>query len=98
MPFMKFRLTQLYKLIITDPKQILQWFVNSITYLLPKPEKTNNPKLLSYYLLTTMYKILASILTEYTYSFLIDRGLFPDKQKGCKRVSYGCKDQLLMNK
>ena len=43
-----------------------------------------------------MYKILTSILTEY--SFLIDSGLFPDKQKRCKRGSYGCKDQLLINK
>ena len=45
-----------------------------------------------------MYKILASILTNYTYSFLIDSGLFPDEEKGCKRGSCGCKDQLLINK
>ena len=45
-----------------------------------------------------MYKILTSILTEYTYSFLIDRGPYPDEQKGCKRGPYGCKDQLLINK
>ena len=45
-----------------------------------------------------MYKILTSISTEYTYSFLIDSGQFPDEQKGCKRGSYGCKDQLLINK
>ena len=48
--------------------------------------------------LTTMYKILTSILTEYTYSFLIDSGLFLDEQKGRKRGSYGYKDQLLINK
>ena len=45
-----------------------------------------------------MYEILISILTEYTYSFLIDSGLFPVKQKGFKRRSYGCKDHLLINK
>ena len=45
-----------------------------------------------------MYKIITSILTEYTYSFLIDTGIFPDEQKGCKRGSYICKDQLLINK
>ena len=44
-----------------------------------------------------MYNIVTSILTEYTYSFLIDSGLFPDEQKGCKGGSYGCKDQLLIN-
>ena len=45
-----------------------------------------------------MYKILISILTEYTYSFLIDSGLFPDEQKGCKYWSYSCKNQLLINR
>ena len=89
------RLTQLYNLIITDPKQIPQWLVNSITYLLPKSDETNNRPITC---LTTMYKILTSILTEYTYSFLIHSGLFPDEQKGYKRGSYGCKDQLLINK
>ena len=93
------RLTQLYNFIITDQKQISQWLVNGITYLLPGSDETNNPK--NYRpitCLTTMYKILTSILTEYTYSFLIDSGLFPDEQKGCKRGPYGCKDQLLINK
>ena len=45
-----------------------------------------------------MNKILTSILTKHIYSFLIDSGLFPDEQKGCKRGSYGRKDQLLINK
>ena len=45
-----------------------------------------------------MYKILTSILTKYTYSFLNDSSLFPIEQKGCKRGSYNCKDQLLINK
>ena len=45
-----------------------------------------------------MYKILTSILTEYRYSFLIDSGLFPDEQKGCKYWSYSCKNQLLINR
>ena len=93
------RLTQLYNLVITGAKQIPQWLANGITYLLPKSDETNNPK--NYHpitCLTTMYKILTSILTEYTYSLLIDSGLFPDEQKGCKRRSYGCKDQLLINK
>ena len=38
------------------------------------------------------------MLAECTYSFLIDSGLFSDEKKGCKRKSYGCKDQLLINK
>ena len=58
-------------------------------------DETNNPKNhcpITY--LTTTYKIL----TEYTYSFLLDSGLFPDERKRWKRGSYDCKDQLLINK
>ena len=45
-----------------------------------------------------MYKILTFILTERTYTFLDENELLPTEQKGCKRGSYGCKDQLLINK
>ncbi|KAL9987105.1 hypothetical protein ACROYT_G001355 [Oculina patagonica] len=45
-----------------------------------------------------MYKILTSIIAERTYTFLSEHQLLPSEQKGCKRGSYGCKDQLLINK
>lgn len=39
-----------------------------------------------------MYKILNFVLTGCMY------GCLNDKQKGCKRVLYKCKDQHLFNK
>ena len=67
--------------------------------LIPKSDETNNLKnCRPTTCLTTMYKILTSILTQYTYSFLTDSSLFPDEQKGCKCGSCGCKDQVLTNK
>ena len=38
------RLTQLYNLVISDPKQIPKWFIKGITNLLPESDETNNPK------------------------------------------------------
>ena len=38
------RLTQLYNLVITDQKPILQWLVSGITCLLPKSNETSNSK------------------------------------------------------
>ena len=78
---------------MTDPKQKPPWLVNGITYLWPNSDETNNTK--NYWpiaYLTTIYKILTSIITEYTYSFLIDSALFPYKQKKCNGGSYGYKD------
>ena len=45
-----------------------------------------------------MYKIVASVITARTYNFLDSNNILPTEQKGSKRGSYGCKDQLLLNK
>ena len=42
-----------------------------------------------------MYKILTSVIKERTCSFLLEHQLLPT---GCRRRSYGCKEQLLINK
>ena len=47
--------------------------------------------------LLTTYKILTSILTDRMYAFMEANKLFPLEQTGCKKGSYGCKDQLLIN-
>ena len=80
------RLTQLYNLVITDPKQIPTWLVNGITYLLPESDETNNPK---------NYRPITCLTTMQP---PVSQYLFLDEQKGCKRGSYGCKDQLLITK
>ena len=41
---------------------------------------------------------MTSILTERMYTFLEQNSILPNEQKGCKINSYGCKDQLLINK
>ena len=45
-----------------------------------------------------MYKILTSILSATSDSHLVNYNLLPSEQKGCRKGSYGCKDQLLINK
>ena len=45
-----------------------------------------------------MHKTLTSIVTERTYSILDANNVLPSEQKGCKKVSYGYKDQLWINK
>ena len=62
-----------------------------------KNKQTNIPK--NYRPMTclsTMYEILTSIVTERTYNYLDTKNIL--EQKGYKKGSYGCKDQLLINK
>ena len=44
------------------------------------------------------YKLLRSVLKDRTYSHLEQNDLFAIEQKGCRFGSYGCKDQLMINK
>ena len=78
---------------------MLEWLTDSLTILLLKTEETKNPK--NYRPITripTMYKVLTFILANRTYTFLSEHQLLPSEQKGCKRESNGCKDELLANK
>ena len=72
--------------IIENPADCLRWVTQGITYLLPKTEETQNSKdpiTRPITCLTTMYKILTSIITERTYTFLDQNNLSPKEQKGC---------------
>ena len=92
-------LTHHLNVLIENPEDIPDWLTEGVTYLLPKSEDTKNPK--NYRpitCLTTMYKLLTSILTERMYVYLENNSILPNEQKGCKRNSYGCKDQLLIDR
>lgn len=47
--------------------------------------------------LSSTYKLIAPLLTKCTYTFLDENNIVPLKQKVCRRGSYGCKDQLMIN-
>ena len=84
---------------IEHPDSLPVWFTTAKTYLLPKTADTENPK--NYRpiaCLSTSYKVLTSIITERSYTHIAKNNILPEEQRGCVRNSYGCKDQLLINK
>uniref|UniRef100_H2ZUK8 Reverse transcriptase domain-containing protein n=1 Tax=Latimeria chalumnae TaxID=7897 RepID=H2ZUK8_LATCH len=84
---------------ISMKESMPEWFTEGLTFLLPKSSKTRGPK--NYRPITrlpTMHKVLTSIITERIYQQLITNNILPLEQKGCRKGSYGCKDQLLINK
>ena len=88
-----------YNKIILNPEETPSWLTQGLTYLLPKSAETKSPK--NYKPITclpTLCKILTATLTEKTYMFLEENNLLPHEQKDCKRGTYGCKDQLIINK
>ena len=92
-------ITNCYNRAIANPETNPQWSTQGITYLIPKSRETNIPQ--NYRPITCLsaiYTILISIVTERTYNFLGTNNILPSEQKGCKKGSYECKDQLLINK
>ena len=92
-------LAKAYNIVIQEPEKTPAWLTVGRTILLPKTKETRAPN--NYRPITclpTMYKLLTSMVAERIYEFLHERDLFPKEQKGCKKGSYGCKDQLLINK
>ena len=61
-------------------------------------KKTQLPIAIAIACLSTSYKVLTSILTERSYTHILKNDIIPEEQRGCARNSYGCKDQLLINK
>ena len=94
-----FTFTRLLNEIMENPEKAPKWMCKGTTFLLAKSNDTKDPK--NYRPITclsTTYKLLTSMLTDKTYSHLEQNDLFPLEQKGCRRGSYGCKDQLMINK
>ena len=90
-------MTNCFNKTITNPETKPKWFTQGIKYLLPKSNKTNihkNHRPIT--CLSTMYKILTSIVIGRTYNFLDANNILPSEQKGSKKICYGCKYQLLI--
>ena len=92
-------LTNVYNNILKNPEQTPEWLTKGVTFLIPKSEDTENPKNYSpISCLPNMYKVLTSFITKRAYIFLESNNLLHEVQRGCRHRSYGCKDQLLINK
>ena len=88
-----------YNQAIEHPENLPNWFTTTQTYLLAKNNDKENPK--NYRpiaCLSISYKVLTSILTERSYSYMIKNNILPEKQRGCARNSYEYKDQPIINK
>ena len=85
--------------IFENPKNISTWICKGHTFRIPKCEETTDSK--NYRPITcllTTYKLLTSIMAERVHKYLEENKIFPLEQKGCRKGSCGCKDQLLVDR
>lgn len=83
---------------INDPECMPEYLTRGKTYMLPKDNDTKNPaKYRPITCLNTTYKLLTGILTDRLYAHLTRNGVLAEEQKGCRRGSKGCKEQVLLD-
>lgn len=66
--------------------------------MIPKDSDHNNPA--NYRPITclqTIYKILTSCISELIYDHLAQNNIMAEEQKGCRKHSQGCKEQLIID-
>lgn len=88
-----------YMDILRQPQNMPDFMAKGITYLLPKSEQnTQDPaKYRPITCLPTIYKLLTAIISDKIYQHLQKNNLLDEEQKGCRRGSRGCKEQLVID-
>ncbi|XP_054745905.1 putative mediator of RNA polymerase II transcription subunit 24 [Anastrepha obliqua] len=84
--------------IIDQPQTLQEFLTIGKTYIKPKNNETTNPS--NYRPITclpTLYKIITSTISSKIETHLTQQNVITDEQKGCKKNSQGCKEQLIID-
>jgi hypothetical protein len=84
--------------IIQTPELMPDYLNEGITYLKCKSDNTADPK--NYRPITclnTLFKIITSCISYRVEKFLTANQILTEQQKGCKKFSQGCKEQLIID-
>ena len=87
------------KNVITRKTEIPDWLITTKTILISKNKETKNEQnYCQIAIQNSMYNIYTSILAEFITDHCTENYLITEEQAAGKRGSWGCTDQLLVNK
>ncbi|KAL0810285.1 hypothetical protein ABMA28_010444 [Loxostege sticticalis] len=84
---------------IQDPQTIPDYIMTGTTFMIPKDlsDTTNPAKYRPITCLQTIYKIISSCITDLVYNHIESNQILAEQQKGCRKFSQGCKEQLTID-
>lgn len=83
---------------IKSPDTMPHYISQGITHMIAKDNDLSNPaKYRPITCLQTIYKIITSCISRLVSKHLTHNGLLAEEQKGCRKFSQGCKEQLLID-
>lgn len=93
------KLARTFTKLLACPEEMPQFMTQGITYLLPKTTHVSEDpsKYRPITCLPTVYKIFTSIIANKIYHHVDNNNLLDEEQKGCRKNSRGCKEQLIID-
>lgn len=83
---------------IEEPQSIPHHLTTGVTYLIPKGSRSSNPaRYRPITCLNTFYKLLTSCVSKILEDHCNGNSILAEQQKGCKKGSLGCKEQLIID-
>ncbi|CAK1589159.1 unnamed protein product [Parnassius mnemosyne] len=84
---------------IKTPELLPSYITLGTTYMLPKDrsDSKNPAKYRPITCLQNIYKIITSCLSQLIYKHAISQNILAEQQKGCRKGSLGCKEQLIID-
>ncbi|PZC73245.1 hypothetical protein B5X24_HaOG209892 [Helicoverpa armigera] len=84
---------------IQSPHLLPAYITQGVTYMIPKDinDTVNPAKYRPITCLQTLYKILTACISEVMYTHLTTHNILAEQQKGCRKNSQGCKEQLIID-
>ncbi|XP_050549514.1 uncharacterized protein LOC126910674 [Spodoptera frugiperda] len=83
---------------IKNPQSIPEFITQGLTYMIPKDSDHMNPaKYRPITCLQTIYKLITGCISEIIYKHITQNNILSEEQKGCRKYSQGCKEQLIID-
>ncbi|XP_045503596.1 uncharacterized protein LOC123700429 [Colias croceus] len=84
---------------IQSPNLLPYYITQGLTYMLPKDlsDSENPSKYRPITCLQNIYKIITACLSESIYKHIHEHNIMAEEQKGCRKNSQGCKEQLTID-
>ncbi|XP_075975709.1 uncharacterized protein LOC142976307 [Anticarsia gemmatalis] len=84
---------------IQNPNTMPSYLTLGKTFMIPKDldDLSNPAKYRPITCLQTLYKIITSCVSEVIYQHIDSNNILAEQQKGCRRFSQGCKEQLIID-
>ncbi|CAK1593328.1 unnamed protein product [Parnassius mnemosyne] len=83
---------------IQKPDIMPRYITQGLTYMIPKDADHQNPaKYRPITCLQTIYKLLTACITELLHQHIANNNILAEEQKGCRKSSQGCKEQLIID-